>query len=223
MPNERDEAGGPAEHRAFRHHAAVVQHQQHADQAEREAEPLPAAHLLAHEAVGDGRGEDRLQARDQRRDAGRHALADGDEHAAEIERRAPASRPPGCGRSRCRRGQRARTISANGGMIATTNTMRTREEGHRLDIGQPVARADEAGAPQQHEGERRGRDGEAGEVHGGPAAGEEGDGPSAAIAFPEPAWLPLPRWPCCTATGAAGHTPSCVISNKLRRSARDSR
>ncbi len=81
---QRDEARRPAQRRARSHDAVIVQHHQHADETERQTQPLQRRHALAQEAAGDGRGQDRLQPRDQRRYTGWHALADGDEHAAEI-------------------------------------------------------------------------------------------------------------------------------------------
>ena len=55
-----------------------------ADEAEREAKPLPRQHALAEPAVGDGRGQDRLKADDQRDEARGQPVGDSDEHAREI-------------------------------------------------------------------------------------------------------------------------------------------
>ena len=56
-----------------------------AKEAQREPKQLPRHHPLAEPAVGDRRGQDRLQADDEHREAGRKAVLYGNEHAAEIE------------------------------------------------------------------------------------------------------------------------------------------
>ena len=146
----------------------------HADQAEHQAEPLQARDLLAHEAVGDGRGEDRLQARDQRRDAGRHALADGGEHAAEIKPVHQRTRHQAVADLRPVRPARLRR-ERDRAHDEHDEHHAHRQKRHRLDIGQPETRADEAGAPQQHEQHRRDGNGKFGQAHDGLGGGGLGD------------------------------------------------
>jgi hypothetical protein len=147
MPMSDKKTRGPAERRAGEYDVAVVQDEQHAGEPERETEPLHARDALAHEAVGDGRGQNRLQPGDQRGDAGRHALRNRDEHAAEIDAvhqqadhdRVPDLRPP---RPRRARDKSNRQHQHDDGAHAQ------RQERQRLGIRQTVARADEARAPQ---------------------------------------------------------------------------
>src|SRR4029078_7140568 len=51
--NHPEKARNPPERRARHHDAAVVQHQDDADEPERDAEPLNAGDRLSHEAVGN--------------------------------------------------------------------------------------------------------------------------------------------------------------------------
>ena len=48
-------------------------------------DPLQPRDLLAHEAVGEGRGDDRLKPRDARGNSGRYTLTDRGEYAPEAE------------------------------------------------------------------------------------------------------------------------------------------
>ncbi|KAH2775699.1 hypothetical protein KXW38_001308, partial [Aspergillus fumigatus] len=82
--DQRDHRGEPAQARLPRHRT-VVQDHQHPAEVEHQAAPLQRRHLFAEPAVGDGRGQDRLQARNQRGEAGRNRMRDRDRGAAEIE------------------------------------------------------------------------------------------------------------------------------------------
>ena len=61
----------------------------------------------------------------KRRDAGRHALADGDEDAAEIEEMHQGADGEAVRRPRARSASARRSTSAMTSMIATTHSMRT--------------------------------------------------------------------------------------------------
>ena len=122
--DQREEARDPAERRACKHDIAIVQHEQDADEAERKPDPLHPRHRFAHEAVGDGRRQDRLETRDQCGNAGRDALADGGEYPAQIEpvhQRACDEAVPDLA---CIGGL-APPMIAIAAMITTTKTMRT--------------------------------------------------------------------------------------------------
>ncbi len=82
--NQRDRGREPAPARLAAHRP-VVQDQQNAAEAERKAGPLQRRDALAEPAVGNRRGHDRLQARDQRREPGRNRMRDRDRSAAKIE------------------------------------------------------------------------------------------------------------------------------------------
>jgi len=168
--DQRDHARRPAERRAGGHDRTVVQNQQDAEKTQRQTHPLPAGHRLAHEAVGDGRGQDRLQSGQQRRYAGRHALADRDEDAAQIEEvhhcadrkavsRLVQIRPACAARGRDDKHDRhdARHSDA--------------EKGHRLDVRQAITRTNKARAPQHHEDDWCGSDSESAHCKKVPAAG----------------------------------------------------
>ena len=156
MPSSETRLALQPSQRAGTADAAVVQHQQYADQAEDEPGPLQPRHPLPHETVGDGRGEQRLQPGDQCRDAGWHALADRDEDAAEIKpvhHRARRHAVADLGAARPARAHGKR----DGGQDEHHEDHPHRQEGERLDIGQAELGADEARAPQQDEDHRRRR------------------------------------------------------------------
>ena len=62
-----------------------MQDEQNARKAERQARPLNPRDVLAHEAIGKGRGHDRLKPGYKRRDTSRYALTDRRENASKTE------------------------------------------------------------------------------------------------------------------------------------------
>lgn len=92
-----DGAGAHAEHRnqrgcqCRRGHAAAEraelrpQHDDDADKADAKAKPMARQDRLAEKLAGKHRRDQRLQADDEGRKAGRHAPVDGPEHSAEID------------------------------------------------------------------------------------------------------------------------------------------
>ena len=116
--------------------------------------PLQRRDALAEPAVGDRRGQDRLQARDQRRQPGRNRMRDRNRRAAEIE---------------------SVHQNAGDGAVGDADTIRPfrprdrhddrhqphhdrhadREIGQRLGVVEHVFGADEAGAPEHDEHRRR--------------------------------------------------------------------
>ena len=65
-------------------HRPVVQDQRNAGKPDQQPAPLHRGHAFAQPAVRDGRRQDRLQARDQRRKASRNRQRDRDRRAAEV-------------------------------------------------------------------------------------------------------------------------------------------
>jgi hypothetical protein len=72
--DQRQEACNPAKDGARQHDVAVVQDKQDPDQPQRKSYPLQPRDFLAHEAVGECRGHDRLESQDERGDSGGYAL-----------------------------------------------------------------------------------------------------------------------------------------------------
>src|SRR5580704_4518055 len=62
----------------------LVDDQEDAGKSERQAKPLSRQNALAEPAIGKRRGQDRLQAYDQRDQTRRDAVLDGGENAAEV-------------------------------------------------------------------------------------------------------------------------------------------
>jgi len=112
---------------------------------------LSAADLFAEQPAGAEGGEQRLHADDQRGDAGRQAMLDRDEDAAEIDGMDQhagnadvqpllwISRPRRAGRQRDERHQRDDEAVAG------------EQKGQRFGVRQAVLGADEAGAPEEDE------------------------------------------------------------------------
>ena len=75
MPSTDDERGGQRRRRDAAADRAEFrrQHDDDADEAERQAEPMARQDLLAEQPAGEDGGDQRLQPDDQRRNAGRHA------------------------------------------------------------------------------------------------------------------------------------------------------
>ncbi len=154
--HQRDEAQADAAPVADPGAELLRHHQPDAEEAQRDAGPLQRAQPLGEEAPGDQRGQHRVEADDQRRDPGLGAERDRLVDAAEIDRvqqhadqrRVARLRPRGPGRA----GQHHPGAEERRGEREAQ-----RQEGRRLDIGQPVLRPDEAGAPEQDEGGRRQR------------------------------------------------------------------
>ena len=82
--DQRDHRGEPAKP-GFASHGAVVQDHHDAAEAEHEAAPLHRRHPFAEPAVGDGRGQDRLQAGNECGQPCRNRMRDRDRGAAKIE------------------------------------------------------------------------------------------------------------------------------------------
>jgi hypothetical protein len=75
----------PSQRRRLAGRDLLVHDQVNAGDTEQQAEPLPRQHPLAEPAIGQRRGQHRLQADHQRDQAGRQPVLDRSEHAAEIE------------------------------------------------------------------------------------------------------------------------------------------
>jgi hypothetical protein len=157
-------AGGDRHEREHRHREAEAPEpadrqalrddQRHAAEAEREPDPLARGHALAEERCRGERGEDRLQADDQRREPGRHAGVDRGEDPAQVaavqqhagdrdvDHLRAGRRPARPEEERDREHQR----DDQGEPVE--------EEGHRLGVRQAVLGADEPGRPEEDEGRR---------------------------------------------------------------------
>ena len=123
--------------------------------AEHQAEPLARAGPLAEHPRGQDGGEHGLQAHHHRGHAGRDPARDAVEGAAAGSRRAAAGR-----RRRRARTARARPCRPSAARRPAAPAARRRWPGgaarnsERRGVGQPVLRADEAGAPEEHEQRR---------------------------------------------------------------------
>ena len=82
--DQRHAGGKPAPARIAAHRP-IVQDQHDAGEPEQQSGPLHRRDPLAEPAVGEGRGQDRLQARDQRGQPGGNRMRDRDRGAAEIK------------------------------------------------------------------------------------------------------------------------------------------
>ena len=118
------------------------------------------AHAFAQEQAGAERGEHRLQADHQRRDARRQPQPDRREHAAEIDRVDQQARTRRCAATAPRvAGQGARVASATAPISTQHRAVAQAQQRERLAIGQAQLGADEAGAPEDDEQQREARSG----------------------------------------------------------------
>ena len=129
--------------------------EQHAAEAERHADPLPAAEALAQQRPGRDRGNHGLQPHDERNGRQRHAPGDRAEHASQVGAMNEQSRSRGMQRL-ARRMQPRRAGNArqheqerHHGQVAPG------EKGERLREGLAQPAADESRAPQENEEDGR--------------------------------------------------------------------
>ena len=119
----------------------------------RQPGPVARQDGFAEQAAGQHRGDERLQADDQRRKSRRHAVVDRPEHAAEIDAVHQHARDGRHGDVAARHASGShekRDDSEDRKGKHETH----REEGERLRPGHGVARADEAGRPEDDEESR---------------------------------------------------------------------
>ena len=155
--DQRHHRGDPADRRGLATGLALDD-ERNAGDAEQQPCPLPRDHAFAEPAVGECRGEDRLQADHQRHQTGGQVVVQRDEHTAEIE---PVHEDPGdravhdlvtAGPGRARQHD-------HDAYQQSDERHAQRQEGQRLRIRQPELRADESGGPQHHEHAGRGEHG----------------------------------------------------------------
>ena len=140
---KRDRNGGPGKRARLSSRGLVAQHQINAGKPKRQPRPLAHADALAEEAMGDGRGQERLQADDQRRKPGRQAVANRHEHAAEIE--AVHHEPGGDAVAEAERARPLRPRQRNDDAEEQDDPEHPqRQVGQRLGIGEAELGADEA-------------------------------------------------------------------------------
>ena len=161
---QRDGGCSPAPSR-LPAHRPVMKDQGHADEPEQKPAPLQRCHALAKPAISDGRGQQRLQARHQRRETSGDRQGDRDRRAAEIEAVHQNAGDDTVADSAAIRPDRAND-GADDRHQHHHNRHADREIGQRIGIVNDVFGADEAGAPEHDENRRRRACGEFVEVLG---------------------------------------------------------
>ena len=139
-----------------------MDHEIDADDAEREAEPLPRRNPLAEQTIGQRRRQHRLQRNDHRYEAGRHFLRDRDEYTTEIAAMHQQSDHRAVPQIGANWPFRLRDQHDH----AQQYDHRGHPDGqkrHRLGIGHAELAADEAGRPQHQKHARRRENGEIGQ------------------------------------------------------------
>ena len=129
----------------------VCDHEDGAEEAEREAGPLTGQDVLAQDDTGEGGGEEGLEGDNQAQDAGGKAEAEGPDAAAEVEGVDHEAGEGDVGELCFSFGPGCAGEEGDGDQDGEDDAVAQREEGEGLGVGDAELGTDEAAAPKEDE------------------------------------------------------------------------